>query len=185
MTGVTAPRHCTWCAAPTRGRRECAVCRRATRQLALELWDPEAVRELQGEAELAWSPLWTLVPEPETNSADVDYAARERKRLVARHVQEARWRAENEARRLEYQHLLEKLRRDSEAKSAAIRAIRHVDESPPVWGPPEPPMMEPPPGTQVFRHAIAESGLTCGTAVGAARCDCGFYRMTWTEAEVR
>jgi hypothetical protein len=45
-----------------------------------------------------------------------------------------------------------------------------------------PPMMEPPPGTRVFRHAIAKSGRTCVTGMGAGRCDCGFYRMTWTEA---
>jgi hypothetical protein len=47
------------------------------------------------------------------------------------------------------------------------------------------PMMEPPPGTREFRHAMAVTGLTCTTPQGTARCQCGFYRMTWTEAEAR
>jgi hypothetical protein len=183
MTEAPAVPRCTWCAAPTARSAECPVCRRGTRRVALKLWDPEAVAELQWDAGLAWSPHWTLVPEPETSSADVEYVARQRKQAAARRAQEARWRAEHAARRREEQQRLGQRRREVEAKSAAIRTLQFVDEGLLLWGPPEPPMMEPPPGTRVFRHAIAESGLTCGTVVGAARCDCGFYRMMWTEAE--
>jgi hypothetical protein len=157
--------------------------------LALELWDPEAVQALQWDAGLAWSPLWTLVPEPDASPADVEYAVRERKRIAARRAQEARWRAENAALRREQdaaQRRAEAAReREAAFRRAYILAQRAADEGPPVWGPPEPPMMEPPPGTRMFRHAIAESRLTCVTGVGALRCDCGFYRMTWTEGEVR
>lgn len=212
MTATRTPTRCIWCATPTRGRPECSACRRGTRRLAAELWDPAAARELEWDAGLAWSPLWTLVPEPMPTAADVTYAAAQKKVLAERLAREARWREEAKAATARH-------RAAEPAKSAAIRArgemdfsryrgqlgsaptaseIGSVQEALAGWqaGPTTeadvraaraagPPMMEPPPGTRVFRHAIAKSGLTCVTAVGALRCDCGFYRMTWTEAETR
>jgi hypothetical protein len=207
VTATRTATGCIWCATPTRGRPECSACRRGTRRLAGELWDPAAVRELEWDAALAWSPLWTLVPEPVPTTADVEYAAAQRKALAERLAREARWREEARHRAAEH------------AKSAAIRARAEMDFSryrgqlgsaptaSEIGSVPEalagmqpratteadvraaraagPPMMEPPPGTRVFRHAIAKSGLTCVTEMGALRCDCGFYRMTWTEAEAR
>jgi hypothetical protein len=190
VTATQTATGCIWCATPTRGRPECSTCRRGTRRLAGELWDPAAVRELEWDAALAWSPLWTLVPEPVPTAADVEYATAQRKALAERLAREARWREEARHRAAEH------------AKSAAIRARAEMDfsryrgqlGSAPTasWPTTEadvraaraagPPMMEPPPGTRVFRHAIAKSGLTCVTEMGALRCDCGFYRMTWTEA---
>jgi hypothetical protein len=70
--------------------------------------------------------------------------------------------------------------RDAAFWRASILAQPAADGGSPLWGPSLPPMMEPPPGTAVFRHAIAESGATCATVDGAPRCSCGFYRMTWT-----
>jgi hypothetical protein len=168
----------------TRGTRECGTCRRGTRKLALALWDPDAVQALQWDAGLAWSPLWTLVPEPDASPADIEFAARERKRWAAARAREARWQAEAAARRREDKAAALRAQaayeRDTAFRRAAILALRAADDGPPIWGPPLPPMMEPPPGTAVFRHAIAESGATCATADGAPRCSCGFYRMTWT-----
>jgi hypothetical protein len=192
---------CQWCAEGTAGPSECARCRRGTRILARGLWDPEAVQALQWDAGLAWSPLWTLVPEPDASPADLDYAARERKRLDARLAEEAKWRAEEPARRRAQaafqreqaavrreQAAVQQRSREARSRESAFRQASLVaqpaeDGGPPIWGPSLPPMMEPPPGTAVFRHAIAESGATCATASGAARCQCGFYRMTWTVAD--
>jgi hypothetical protein len=130
-------------------------------------------------------------------AADVEYAAAQRKALAERLAREARWREEAKAATARH-------RAAEPAKSVAIRARAEMDfsryrgqlGSAPTASPTTeadvraaraagPPMMEPPPGTRVFRHAIAKSGLTCVTGMGARRCDCGFYRMTWTEAEVR
>jgi hypothetical protein len=177
------------------------------------------VRELEWEAALAWSPLWTLVPEMfQASQADADPATRQREaeainrkieaeaHAKAMREQATRQRAEAQQRWREAEQ-----RRQVEAKSERIRAQRgSMDFSRygGQFGPTAaeiadaearvgsatteadvraahaagPPMMEPPPGTRVFRHAIAKSGRTCVTGMGAGRCDCGFYRMTWTEA---
>jgi hypothetical protein len=56
--GVATAR-CAWCDAKTDGRAECSFCRRATKRLGGELWDPDAVGELTWDAGLVWPPLWT------------------------------------------------------------------------------------------------------------------------------
>lgn len=64
------------------------------RRLRDQLWDPAAVAELERHAELAWSPIWTLVPSEEPTDADLAYREAERVRQAAR----ARTRARAEAR---------------------------------------------------------------------------------------
>jgi hypothetical protein len=124
------------------------------------------------------------VPEPDASPADIEFAARERKRWAAARAREARWRAEAAARRREDEaagwRAQAAYEREAAFRRAALFAQPAADEGLPIWGPLLPPMMEPPPGTAVFRHAIAESGATCATACGTGRCSCGFYRMTWT-----
>jgi hypothetical protein len=145
------------------------------------------VQALQWDAGLAWSPLWTLVPDLnpglDATPAELEYATRERKRLALERLREARWRAHVAVLQRERKAAARQHARQVAFREAARVAQPAADAEPPIWGPLEPPMMEPPPGTRVFRHAIAESGATCITACGAIRCQCGFYRMTWTWAD--
>jgi hypothetical protein len=164
-----------------------------------------AVHELASDARLAWSPRWTLVPEVEVGPRDVDYARRQRERAAQEKVQEAQWKAEAEAAWARV------ARQQAEQEAQRARPMdfsRYRGQGSPTdmelraadalvgWGGATteadvraacaagPSIMEPAPGAREFRHAMPMTGLPCVTARGAAVCGCGFYRMTWTTAEV-
>jgi hypothetical protein len=187
---ATAPTRCQWCGVGTRGRQECAACRRGGRTLDLGLWDPQAVHELTWDAGLAWSPIWTLVPDVgEASQADVDYATRQQRARELDLQLQAEWKAQAEAAkaRVERDRAAQKrVAAANRAREARLQAetVGHRDwqRSAPIM-PTEPVAMEPVPGAREFRHAMPVSGQTCITERGAAQCRCGFYRMTWTHIE--
>jgi multidrug efflux pump subunit AcrA (membrane-fusion protein) len=232
-TGTARPRQwhqCRWCGRQTQTLVECPACRRGSAQLERSLWDPEAVQELQWDAGLAWSPLWTLVPDVEPPHADVDAGTRQRElheldgKLEAERkaaAERQRVQDERERRRIERERATRarvaaeqraraaRARAESAAKSERMRAQRgSMDFSRygGQFGPTAaeiadaearvgsatteadvraaraagPVMMEPPPGSRDFKHAMPITGVPCVSAWGAPQCPCGFYRLTWT-----